>query len=83
MILVNADVVDRQIRAVVAYQFRTVPDALRPEMRLREDLGADSLDLVELVHALEEELGVSIPEEQVAEVRTLADITRIATQVTP
>ncbi len=83
MIAVNADVIDRQLRAIVAYQFRTVPDALSPETRLREDLGADSLDLVELVQALEDELGISVGEESLADVRTLADIARIATWVEP
>ena len=83
MIAVNADVIDRQLRAIVAYQFRTVPDALSPETRLREDLGADSLDLVELVQALEDELGISLGEESLADVRTLADIARIATWVEP
>ena len=39
----------------------------------RDDLDADSLDLVELIMALEEELDVSIPEEEIEDVRTVGD----------
>jgi len=43
-----------------------------PEARFAEDLDADSLDLVELVMALEEEFGVSVPEEELEGVATVA-----------
>ena len=77
MIDVDTDVVTRQIRAIVAYQFRTIPDALRADTRLVEDLGADSLDLVELVQALEAELEVTIPEDGTDDVHTLDDLERL------
>ncbi len=46
------------------------------ETDLFEDLEADSLDAVELNLALEEEVGVSIPDEQLKEIRTVGDIVR-------
>ena len=42
--------------------------------RLVEDLGADSLDVVELIMAFEDEFGVSLPEEDVANMKTISDI---------
>lgn len=47
------------------------------EARLSEDLGADSLDAVELNMAFEDALGVSVPDEQLAEMKTVGDIVRI------
>lgn len=44
------------------------------EANLFDDLGADSLDAVELNLALEEKLGVSIPDEEMANIKTVADI---------
>ena len=46
------------------------------EATLAEDLGADSLDAVELNMALEDGLGVSIPDEKMAEMKTVGDIVR-------
>ena len=46
-------------------------DKVVPEANFADDLGADSLDLVELVMALEEEFGVEVPEEELAEVKTV------------
>ena len=46
------------------------------EATLAEDLGADSLDAVELNMALEDGLGVSIPDEKMAEMKTVADIVK-------
>lgn len=45
--------------------------------RLAEDLGADSLDAVELNMALEDALGVAIPDERLTEMKTIGDIVRI------
>lgn len=45
-----------------------------PEANLLDDLGADSLDVVELVMALEEEFGIEVPDEDVEGIRTIGDI---------
>ena len=44
------------------------------EANLLDDLGADSLDVVELVMALEEEFGIEVPDEDVESIRTIGDI---------
>lgn len=49
-------------------------DDVTMEARLAEDLDADSLDAVELNMALEDELGVSIPDEELAQMKTVGDI---------
>jgi acyl carrier protein len=48
-------------------------EQVAPEARFSDDLGADSLDLVELVEALEEEFGVRIDDEELADVATVSD----------
>lgn len=49
------------------------PEAITPEARFKEDLEADSLDLVELVMALEERLDITVPEEDLGEVNTVGN----------
>lgn len=44
------------------------------ESKIREDLGADSLDTYELVYAIEEKLGIQIPNEQANEIVTVGDV---------
>ena len=56
--------------------FKKDPHTLDLSLRLREDLGADSLDLVELLFLLEQETGASIPDASAAGIVTLADIVR-------
>jgi acyl carrier protein len=48
--------------------------SLVPEANLLDDLGADSLDVVELVMALEEEFNIEVPDEDVESIRTIGDI---------
>ncbi len=45
-----------------------------PEAKIVEDLGADSLDVVELLSRLEDEFGVTIPDEDVENLKTVADV---------
>lgn len=49
-------------------------EAVTMEASLSEDLGADSLDAVELNMALEDELGIAIPDEELAKMKTVGDI---------
>ena len=53
------------------------PDKITPEADLMDDLGADSLDAVELNMAIEQECGRSIPDEKLAEMKTVADILKL------
>jgi len=53
---------------------------VKPESRFKEDLDADSLDLVEAVLALEEEFGLSIPEEEMEDVKTVGQAIELVAQ---
>ena len=64
----------QKIQALVAEQFALNPEEVTAETSFEENLGADSVDLVELVMALEEEFGLSIEEEDAAELKTVKDI---------
>jgi acyl carrier protein len=62
-----------KVRKVLAENLGRDMEEVTLEARLEEDLDADSLDLVEAVLALEEELGVKIPEEEMESVKTVRE----------
>ncbi len=63
-----------RVQSIVREQLGLEPAPLTPESNLLDDLGADSLDVVELVMALEEEFGIEVPDEDVENIRTVGDI---------
>ena len=63
-----------EIRSAIALQLNVPEENITLDTRFVEDLKADSLDLVELVMDLEDRYGVEIPDEQLAEVKTVGDI---------
>ena len=62
-----------RLRDVVAEELGVSPDEIKPEARFIEDLGADSIGLMELVMKLEEEFGIKIPDEDVEKISTVGD----------
>jgi acyl carrier protein len=62
-----------KIKGVVVDQLGVEEDDISEDASFVDDLGADSLDIVELVMALEEEFGVSIPDEQAEKIKTVGD----------
>lgn len=67
----NRQEIEERMRKVLAEQLAREPEEVTLEARFEEDLDADSLDLVEAVLALEEELDVKIPEEEMDGVKTV------------
>ena len=63
-----------KIRDVLAQQFEIDPETITPDTNLIDDLGADSLDVVEMMMALEEEFGITIEDEKIAELKTVGDV---------
>ena len=61
------------IRAIVAEQLGVLEDKVTPEASFANDLGADSLDTVELVMALEEKFKIEIPDEDAEKIVTVQD----------
>ncbi len=65
--------VEAKVRSIIAEQLGVGEDEIKPESTFVDDLGADSLDLVELVMAMEEEFDVEIPDEQAESIKTVKD----------
>lgn len=63
-----------RVNSIILDQLGVEASTLVPEANLLDDLGADSLDVVELVMALEEEFGIEVPDEDVENIRTIGDI---------
>jgi acyl carrier protein len=65
--------VEERIRAIIAEQLEVQEDEVVPEASFADDLGADSLDLVELVMAMEEEFGIEITDEEAERIQSVQD----------
>ena len=62
-----------KVKAVIVEQLNVEEDDVTEDASFVDDLGADSLDIVELVMALEEEFGISIPDEEAESIKTVGD----------
>ena len=65
--------IDERVREVVVEQLGVNPEQITPEAKFVEDLGADSLDTVELVMALEKEFSFEIPDEDAEQLQNIKD----------
>ena len=63
--------VEEKIRKIISEQLGVEEDDVVPEAKFVDDLGADSLDTVELVMALEEEFEIEIPDEEAEKIQTV------------
>jgi acyl carrier protein len=63
-----------KVRDIIVEQLGVNADQVNPSASFIEDLGADSLDTVELVMAFEEEFGAEIPDEDAEKLRTVGDV---------
>jgi len=70
---VEADEIFDKVRDVIVDQLNVEEADVTEEASFIDDLGADSLDIVELVMALEEQFGISIPDEEAENIKTVAD----------
>ena len=66
--------IDQRVKDIIVEQLGVKPDQVTPEAKIIEDLGADSLDTVELIMALEEEFGIEVPDEQAEKLTTVGDV---------
>ena len=65
-----------QIKKILAEQFSMNEDDITMDTSFTEDIGADSLDLVELVMALEQEFDIEIDDDEVEKIKTVGDAVR-------
>ena len=63
-----------RVKKIIAAQLGADESVITPETDIEEDLGADSLDAVELIVAFEEEFGISVPDDDILAIRTVGDI---------
>ncbi|TRZ99361.1 MAG: acyl carrier protein [Deltaproteobacteria bacterium] len=66
--------VEQRVREIVAEQLERDVNEVTNASSLIDDLGADSLDVVELVMKMEEEFGIEIPDEEAEKIKTVNDV---------
>jgi len=66
--------IEERVRSIIADQLGVSEDEVKPDSKFIEDLGADSLDIVELIMAMEEEFETEIPDEEAEKIRTVNDV---------
>ena len=71
-----AENVESKVKEIIVNELGVEPEKVTPEASFVEDLGADSLDTVELVMAFEEEFGMEIPDEEAEQLQSVGDAIR-------
>ncbi|MFM7802968.1 MAG: acyl carrier protein [Verrucomicrobiota bacterium] len=66
--------IEQRIKDIIVEELDVTADQVSPEAKFIEDLGADSLDTVELVMALEEEFGLAIPDDEAEKLQSVGDV---------
>ena len=69
-------VIDK-VKELVAEQLGIDANTIKPESNIIEDLGADSLDVIEMLMTLEEEYGITIPDEKISQIKTIGQIVEL------
>ncbi len=65
--------IDEKVQKIISTQLNVDEADVKPEASFIDDLGADSLDTVQLIMALEEEFGIEIPDEESVKIKTVVD----------
>ena len=76
-----ADTVQDKVKGIIVNQLGVEEASVLPKAKFIEDLGADSLDIVELVMAMEEAFGIDIPDEEAENIRTVEDAVNFVKKV--
>lgn len=66
--------IKEKVTEIIANQLSVPADKIKENTNIAEELGADSLDLVEILMSLEDEFGISIPDEAIPNIKTIGDI---------
>jgi acyl carrier protein len=72
--------VNPKVKEIIVEQLGVDPEKVKPEASFIDDLGADSLDIVELVMAMEEEFDLEIPDEDAEKLKTVQDVASYLTK---
>ena len=68
--------IDLKVKDIIVEQLSVNAEQVTPEAKFIEDLGADSLDIVELVMAFEEEFGIEVPDGDAEKLLTVGDVVK-------
>ena len=63
-----------KVKELVAEQLNISADSISEQSNIIEDLGADSLDVIEMLMTLEEEYGITIPDDKIGQIKTIGQI---------
>ena len=63
-----------KVKAILAEQFDVKEDKVTADTDLQEDLGADSLDVVDLLMSIEDEFGVEVPDDEIENIKTVGSL---------
>ena len=63
-----------KVKKMIADQLAVSPDRITPETDIMKDLGADSIDVMELLMTMEDDLGLTIPDDKIQALKTVGDI---------
>jgi len=63
-----------KVKMILSNQFDVEEDSITPETNIADDLGADSLDVVDMLMSLEDEFDVEIPDEEIEKMRTVGEV---------
>ena len=69
-----ANNIEERVKEIIAEQLGIEPSQIKLESKFVEDLGADSLDVVELIMAFEEAFNIEIPDEDAEKIQTVKDV---------
>ena len=72
--------IEEKVKQIIVERLSVTPDKVVPEAKFMEDLGADSLDTVELVMAFEETFGIDVPDEDSEKLQTVGDVITYITE---
>ncbi|MCQ2177783.1 MAG: acyl carrier protein [Bacteroidales bacterium] len=70
----NNETMFPEVQKILSKQLRKDIGAVLPESKIKEDLGADSLDILQLLMKIEDDYGISIPDEELANFVTVKDV---------
>ena len=71
-----SDSIEQKVKDIIVEQLNVTPDQVKNDAKFIEDLGADSLDTVELVMAFEEEFDIEVPDEEAEKLQCVDDIVK-------
>ncbi len=63
-----------KVKNILANQLKADEDSITMDTDIAQDLGADSIDVVELIMSLEDEFGIQVPDEKIEDIKTVGDI---------